>query len=698
MRTILIFPPTADPAHPPLGIAALAGFLTARGEDVSLLDLNIRAYNELLSADFLAYCAKRMRRRMGGFRRRRALAANDLGSYAAVAENLVSADWLIERIDDARQRLREPATYASRGAYGEVTSIIRRAMELVSAAHYPASWNAVGFTMTQWATRSADVLAAIDNRAENLFLPLFESALPEIVARRPDVVGISLCYRVQTIPAMTLAAMIRKALPDAFIAVGGGLVSFWDGHWDRLAPFRHLVDAWVPYEGEQPLFDLLRTLQAGGDLDAVPGVLRFDGERPVYHPPAPPLPLSELPVPCFDGVPPRDYLAPEPIVPMLASRGCYWGRCTFCAHGHLYRTRYRSETAARVIETMRGLSESTGASVFYLVDEAVPPRLAVEVAASIAEERLPWRWFGDARFERWFDTARLRQLADGGCRMLLFGLESGVQRVLDRIDKGITPEDTAAVLRGCAAAGIRTFVMFFSGFPTETREEAERTVEFIEQHRADITYASSGQFILEPDSPVFRDRERFGITRVYPYPGEDLKTWSQYDVAEGLTFAEAGTLARDIEGRPLMKDLWLLSRSHLLFLPAERETSNDAVVQPSAGVSERSVPLRRPDLVPHRLPFNLDEVHARQRDPSRAPLAPNPTDYVFSPEREALVDVGPDGVALLKACSGDFALGDILSAVGEENRDQTMCFFRDLERRQFLSWRPEVTDARHTHG
>ncbi|HEX7137861.1 MAG TPA: radical SAM protein, partial [Vicinamibacterales bacterium] len=465
MRTLLLFPPPTDPAHPPLGIAALAGYLRARGEDVSLMDLNIRAYSELLTPDFLSRCATRLRRRMAGFRRRRRLSARDLSAYRAVAENVLSADWLIERIEGALQRLREPATYASRDEYAKTTAIVRRAMQFVSAAHHPASWSIGGFVMSRYAMRTADVLAATEDRSENLFIPLFEAALPEIVALQPDVVGISLNYRMQMIPAMTLASMIRKALPQAFTVAGGGLVSFFEDDWNVLAPFRELVDAWIPFEGEKPLFDLIQALKTGGDLDGVAGLMTFRDGRAVCSPAALPLPLDELPPPRFDGLPLHDYLSPEPMVPLLTSRGCYWGRCAFCAHGHLYRAQYRCASAATVLETMRTLSRNYGVTTFYFVDEATQPRMALDLAESIAAEGLPLRWFTEARFERYFNAERLKRIAAGGCRMLMFGLESAVPRVLDLIEKGITPELAARILRDCTAAGIRTYVMFFTGFP-----------------------------------------------------------------------------------------------------------------------------------------------------------------------------------------------------------------------------------------
>jgi radical SAM superfamily enzyme YgiQ (UPF0313 family) len=94
--------------------------------------------------------------------------------------------------------------------------------------------------------------------------------------------------------------------------------------------------------------------------------------------------------------------------------------------------------------------------VFYFVDEAIAPRTAMRIADAIARERLPWEWFSEARFERQLDEATLRTLHAGGCRMLLFGLESSVQRMLDLMDKGITPERVVAILRACTAADIRS--------------------------------------------------------------------------------------------------------------------------------------------------------------------------------------------------------------------------------------------------
>ncbi len=689
MRTLLIFPPAADPAHPPLGIASLAGFLTNAGQSVALADLNIQAYNDLLTARYLRRCARRMETALAALESQSTLPERDLAAYWTMSQTLVSSEFLIEHIDEARSQLRAPGTYVSRKAYAGPANTIRRALQFISAAHYPAAWTPGGFATSYESTSSSAVLAASTDRRQNLFLPYFRKVLGRYRQPHPEVVGISLNYYGQMIPAITLARVVRKTFPGAFIVVGGGLICFFENRWESLAPMSRLVDAWIPFEGEKPLLDLVRALETGAGLDSVRGLVRFHGGTAEYCPPEPPLTAAEFPQPRFDGLPLDQYLTPEPVLPVLTSRGCYWARCAFCSHARLYRHHYRNLRPAEVLHTVRALSSQYGARCFYFVDEAVPPRFALEFASAVQKSGLPYTWFGETRLERYYDEARLKKLFDGGCRMLIFGLESAVARVLDWMEKGITPESASRVLRGCAAAGIRAFVMIFTGFPTETREEALLTVRFIEEHQDAIAHVATGRFVLEPQSPVGRSPERYGVSALRePFDG-DLKTWRQYSVTEGLDSAHAAQLLAEIEAVPAVRPpgCFLVSRSHLVFLPAARMTEAPAA-EHSRDLSQALdlAPRRRPGLVARTFAFNLDVIRKRIDERDAAPVPREPSNYVFAPDCERLVEVGPDGIDLLKACSGRFALDAILAAVGESSRETTLQFLSGMERRRFIEW------------
>ncbi len=691
MKTLLIFPPASDPAHPPLGIASLAGYLAERDEPVEILDLNILSYHHLLSPANLGLCAETIRARVAELEAGPALSPEEAREYRILVENELSADYLRENISRALDDIREPDAYASRARYAETSALIRRGMELVSAAHYPVRWYPRGLSMSLLPTRSSDVLAATEDRRQNLFIPFFESLAAGLADRRPDVVGISVNYYCQLIPAMTLASIVRRCLPGAFVVVGGGLLCFFEGKWQALAPFRGLVDAWIPFEGEAPLDGLLKALRSGEPLSSVPGVFRFDGAAAVFTPPGPPPEPGALPPPSFDGLPLSAYLTPEPVLPMLGSRGCYWTRCAFCSHYHLFRRRFRRKNVDQILAEMGFLARRYGVNHFYLTDESIPPGTARELAARVARDHLPFQWFGECRFERALDGETLQALRAGGCRMLIFGLESAVPRVLDLMEKGIDPSWAASVLRECARVGIRTFVMFFIGFPSETRAEAEETIRFVEDLRRDITHVAFSNFILEQQSPVHRRPDRYGITEILPYPAEDLKIYSEYRLREGQPAEEAIAFLEEARSRPGIRsliDLYLISRIHLVFLPAgETQSEPTQAARERLSPSRQVFPVRCDDLVPKTLAFNLDQIRARlAAQDGGTPVERCPTHYVFSARREKLFDVGDDGLSLLGPCDGSSSLEEILDQVPGPSRGEALSFFANLEEKGVLRW------------
>jgi hypothetical protein len=90
------FPPTADPASPHLGIASLVGYRGERGKPATVTDLNIRAFNDLLPAEYLPQCATRMEAWLANAETGQTLALRDAAAHNAYAENVLSAGYLME--------------------------------------------------------------------------------------------------------------------------------------------------------------------------------------------------------------------------------------------------------------------------------------------------------------------------------------------------------------------------------------------------------------------------------------------------------------------------------------------------------------------------------------------------------------------------------------------------------------------------
>ena len=126
--------------------------------------------------------------------------------------------------------------------------------------------------------------------------------------------------------------------------------------------------------------------------------------------------------------------------------------------------------------------------------------------------------------------------------MLLFGLETASERVIQHMIKGTRRETMSQVLHASAQAGIWNHTFFFFGFPTETMQDAQETVNFLYAHQDSVHSASPGVFVLERFSPVHVDPTRFGVKHVIDDPDQDLAIYFDYELEAGLDESMACTL------------------------------------------------------------------------------------------------------------------------------------------------------------
>ena len=207
-----------------------------------------------------------------------------------------------------------------------------------------------------------------------------------------------------------------------------------------------------------------------------------------------------------------------------------------------------------------------------------------------------------------------------------------------------------------------------------------------------ITHIAFTNFILEHHTPVHREPRIFGITEVLPYEGEELKIYSKYNVAIGMNADEAVAFLEDIRERerivPLAK-YFALSRSHLFFLPPKdrSQRQREPTIHPDISEPEKVFPLRRPDLVPRTLGFDIEDIReSDSKNENGMKTIRRGTNYAYSPEKDKLVNVGEHGLALLAPCDGRNSLADILAYVGPNNRETVLTYYRDLFDRDLLTW------------
>ena len=363
-------------------------------------------------------------------------------------------------------------------------------------------------------------------------MPLLRACADRILMEHPTCVGISMIFSQQLSIGAALGRYLRQSA-GLKVFFGGSCFSTGAEHFLKWYP--EATDGIVVGDGEEALRQIL---EQGCDPSQVPGAI-FLKHGQIEQTPS--LYLKEIDTfgaPDFSGLNLHGYYAPEPVLPLLLSRGCYWRRCTFCVHYLSAGDTYRLHSMPVVIEMLRGFV-AQGITNFSLVDEMISPGHFVRLAKAIREAGLDISYYALSKPNKSFTADVLQTMADSGCRYILWGVESGCQRVLDLMGKGTKKDDIAQVLHDAHAVGIANHVYIICGFPTETQAEFDETIRFLERHRTAIDAIHRGPFALETGSPIATNPQQFGITATWTAVDTPLGGRIGYRTKTGMSMEEA---------------------------------------------------------------------------------------------------------------------------------------------------------------
>jgi radical SAM superfamily enzyme YgiQ (UPF0313 family) len=301
------------------------------------------------------------------------------------------------------------------------------------------------------------------------------------------------------------------------------------------------------YEGEHALLWLLEALAGDRPISTIPNLIYRDEKGIHVNPEIHTERMTALPLPDFDGFPLDSYFVPVRILPYLATRGCYWGRCTFCDHGQGYFDQYRGLTAPQVVQQVKALKEKYQAEHFLFADESYPPALLKKVVPLLIDQQVGIKWTTLIRFEESLqDPALWAKIKEAGCCTLYYGMESANERVLNLMDKHVKKSVIANNLKLASESGVWNHVMAFYGFPGETREEAEETRQFLLDNKTHTHSVELFYFVAYRHTPMVRNPEKFGMT-IHKQDEYDLPLDYYYTLNEpgGITCLEAMQLCEE---------------------------------------------------------------------------------------------------------------------------------------------------------
>ncbi len=314
--------------------------------------------------------------------------------------------------------------------------------------------------------------------------------------------------------AESTAEDIKKLRKDIFVFAGGPYPVAMKGRC--LEEGGLSIDAVVTGEGEITSVELLERLERGQSLRGVEGIAYRENGAVVENAPRPliedldaiPFPARELLGDAMSYVPPPATYRRRPVAVMITSRGCN-RRCIFCFQIDKTRKsgiRYRS--VENVIAEIEHVLAQGYREIKFIDDTlAADYDRAMALAREIKRRGLDFTWFASACVNQ-VDKPLLQAFREAGCWAILFGAESGVQKNLNTIRKGITLEQTRKAVRAAKEVGLMVLTPFLFGLPGETFEEGLETIEFACELDPDV--ANFHALTPFPGTELYENLEKYG--------------------------------------------------------------------------------------------------------------------------------------------------------------------------------------------
>jgi Radical SAM superfamily len=408
-------------------------------------------------------------------------------------------------------------------------------------------------------------LAAALSAPHNLVDRTLHALTAQAVAEHaPTIVLLSVPFPGAVYGAFRIAQTIKALHPGIVTVLGGGFVNTELRELSEPQVFDHF-DYVTLDAGERPLLALLEHLAGRRSRSRLVRCFVRDADAAVRYInfAEPEVPFAECGTPTWDGLPLGSYLSLlDMLNPMhrlwsdgrwnklTVALGCYWKKCSFCDVSLDYISRYETATASLLVDRIEAIVAETGQTGFHFVDEAAPPKALKALAAELLRRGVCISWWGNIRFEKSFDAALCKLLADSGCIAISGGLEVASDRLLALMKKGVSVDQVARVTHALSDAGIQVHAYLMYGFPTQTVQDTVDSLEYVRQLFAAGCLQSGffHRFACTVHSPVGRDPAAYGI-RLQPLPAV---SFAKNDVA----FIDPTGTDHDRLGQALKKALY----------------------------------------------------------------------------------------------------------------------------------------------
>lgn len=542
MKVTLIFPPQFEPTQPYSSLPCLTAKLRSKGIQTTQLDLNIESFHYLLSRDFLDKCSLILSGKVNKYEETSYIALRDQEDYIQSVKALASVKYVSSHIEACIKCIQSFDGFRDFNKYKESNRIIKLALQVISAAYFPSYIGLYETRLGHNHTSSEDAYNVALDADVNPYLEWFEEyVLDNRISAETNVVGMSIATQDQFIPALSLAYLIKKHHPSIYIVFGGLYITRTIEYINNKEKLFTFIDGAIIGEGETALYDLIQSIWSGNKVEDVNNLITYRNNK-IYRGKIKQEQFASLPLPDFNGLPLDLYFSPVLILPYSTSRGCYYGKCTFCCHFHPI-IEFREICPEKAVADIVELSTKYNTKYISFSDNSIQAKWLKEFSLRIKEKNVDISWFTFTRLEKEYTEETIEAIANGGGKLLMFGFESANDRILSLMDKGTSVKTVKEILINCSKHRLAIRLGMLVGFPGETLRESESTLNFLKENRSildrEFFAPPISRYKLLRDSLVYQYPEKFGVIVSTPLMDEDLEREQHYKVDQGMSMLEA---------------------------------------------------------------------------------------------------------------------------------------------------------------
>ena len=311
---------------------------------------------------------------------------------------------------------------------------------------------------------------------------------------------------------LRVAAEIKKANPSIIVVFAGPHASTCAEATMQAMPF---VDYVCSGEGENTVVPFFRALlrEENADLSQIPGLYYRQGETILCNTDrAPVCNLNALPY-WDERLYPDAYdesdemrRSPDYFMPIDVGRGCPFS-CTFCSASRFWKRLYRLKSPERIVDEIQYYMEKFGITSFWFTHDAftVNKKLVADVCNYILEKNLNIRWRCSSRVDCLSEDLILL-MKKAGLVGIELGIETGSPRMQKLVNKNLDLQNAEKTISFLLSNDITVYLFFMYGFPEETEEDLNQTMELhFSWLDLGVTYASMSYCMFTPDT-VMTDR------------------------------------------------------------------------------------------------------------------------------------------------------------------------------------------------